>query len=370
MKNKFLFLLAAAFAFAGCRGVVDEPTDDPQHEIIEGTVELIAERDLIVSNGTDGAKLYVIVTDASGLTHDVTQHADYYVSGQSTPLESNIFTATAPTEVEIYAIYGMSVSNRVTVAAVDIAELPADKGGFDFSHRILLQQHTGTECPNCPRVMTVLKSLAEDSDYSSRYCHVASHSYNRSDPAYSAAAALLSSTFCSGFYPDITFNYNKSSQFTMEPNDLEGLKRRLEELQGDYAAASAAASVTYKDGVIYVNTEVKSVVDNEYRLALWVLEDEIYGKQSGATDSWQHTHENALRKMYGKSPVAQIYGESIGTIKAGEKVQRVYAIECESEWVPEHCEVMLIINSPHGDSYELENVTTCPVGGSIEFAYK
>jgi hypothetical protein len=370
MKSKFLLLLAVAFAFAGCRGQNDDPTPEQPHEVIEGTIELIAERDIIVSNGIDKAKFYVVVTDASGVTHDVTEHADYYVSGQSEPLESNIFTSATPTEVEIYAIYGMAVSEKASVSAVDIAELPTDKGGLDFSHRVLLQQHTGTDCPNCPRVMTVLKQLAEDSDFTSRYCHVASHSYNKTDPAYCNAAVLLSGTFCSGYYPDITFNYNKSTYYTMEPNDLEGVKRRIKELQSDYAAASVAASVTYKDGKIYVNAEVKSVVDNEFRLALWVIEDDIYGKQQGATESWQNTHENALRKMYGKSAVAQIYGESIGRIKAGEKTQRVYAIDCESEWVPEKCEVVLLITSPRGDSYELENVASCPVGGSVEFAYK
>lgn len=370
MKSKLLLLLAAVCTLAGCRGQIDDPNPDQNHEVIEGSIEIVADRNLIVSDGADCAKFYVTVTDASGLMTDVTAHAEFYVSGQSAALESNTFSATTPTEVEIYAIYGMAVSDKVAVSAVDIAALPADKGGFDFAHRVLLLQHTGTGCPACPYVISVLKMLSEDPNYSSRYCHVASHSYNNSDPAYNTWSERLSRTFCSGYYPDITFNYNRSTYYTMEPNDLASLKSRLEELQSDYAAASVAASVTAKDGKIYVNAEVKSVVDNEFRLALWVLEDGVYGKQQGATDSWQNTHENALRKMYGNSAVTQIYGESIGKIKAGEKTHRVYAIDCEEKWNVENCEVVLIITSPRGESYELENIATCPVGGSIEFAYK
>lgn len=42
--------------------------------------------------------------------------------------------------------------------------LPADPkpASISFSHRILLVQHTGTYCPNCPRLMTSLKELALD----------------------------------------------------------------------------------------------------------------------------------------------------------------------------------------------------------------
>ena len=370
MKSKLSLLLAAVCALAGCRGQIDDPHPDQNHEVIEGTIALVADRDLIVADGVDCAKFYVTITDASGMMHDVTAHADFYISGQSAALESNTFTSAVPVDSEVYAIYGMSVTDKVAVSAVDIAALPADKGGYDFSHRVLLLQHTGTGCPACPYVISVLKMLSEDPNYSSRYCHVASHSYNTSDPAYNTWSERLSRTFCSGYYPDITFNFNKSTYYTMEPNDLISLKSRISELQSDYAAASVAASVTYKDGKIYVNTEVKSVVDNEFNLALWVLEDGIYGKQQGATDTWQHTHENALRKMHGESAVTQIYGSSVGRIKAGEKVHRVYAIDCEEKWNIENCEVVLLITSPRGGSYEQENVAVCPVGGSIEFAYK
>ena len=73
--------------------------------------------------------------------------------------------------------------------------LPADPkpASISFSHRILLVQHTGTYCPNCPRLMTSLKELALDETYAAKYHHVAAHSYNESgDLAYSEAAKNLS----------------------------------------------------------------------------------------------------------------------------------------------------------------------------------
>ena len=70
---------------------------------------------------------------------------------------------------------------------ITLLELPADPQpqSTDFSHRIMLLQHTGTACPNCPRLMTSLREIAADPAYAAKYQHVASHSYNTDDPAYS-----------------------------------------------------------------------------------------------------------------------------------------------------------------------------------------
>ena len=96
-------------------------------------------------------------------------------------------------------------------------ELPADPqpDNTSFSHRIMLLQHTGTYCPNCPNLMTSLKEVAQDNGYSGRYVHVASHSYNEDgDEAYSDAAAKISQAFCSGYYPELTFNLTNENTGT------------------------------------------------------------------------------------------------------------------------------------------------------------
>ncbi|MBO7300051.1 MAG: Omp28-related outer membrane protein [Tidjanibacter sp.] len=371
MKSKFLFLMAALCALAGCRGQADGPADDQSDAIIEGAVELLCDRDIIIPNGSDCANLRLIVTDANGIVHDVTNGAEFFISGESEALASSAFTTTTPADYELYAIYGMSVSEKVKVSAIEgIAELPENKGDGEFAHRILLIQHTGHLCPACPRVISVLKTLSEDPDYASRYCHVASHSYHNTDPAFSISAQNLSATVCSGYYPDITYNYNVSTWYSMEPNDLEGIKRRIDELQNPYAAVGITATVTHKDGKLYVNSEIKSVVNNEFRLAYWVLEDGIYAKQEGATAAWQNTHDNTLQLMYGSSFLNQLYGESVGTLRAGESVKRIVAIDCNEDWVLENCKVVIMVSSPLGDEFEMENAIVCPVGGSVAYEYQ
>ena len=50
----------------------------------------------------------------------------------------------------------------------------------------------------------------------------------------------------------------------------------------------------------------------QYRIAVWVLEDGIRGKQEGASEDWMNTHGNALRAMAGNTLNMRIYGEKMG----------------------------------------------------------
>ena len=369
MKKNLLFALVALCALVGCHGQVDDPTTDQPEAIIEGALELRCNRDIIIPNGSDSARLQLLVTAANGIVHDVTSGAEFFVTGEAEPLASPDFTTTSPADYEIYAIYGMGVSEKVKVSAIDgIAELPEDKGSGDFAHRILLLQHTGADCGACPQVISVLKTLSEDASYASRYCHIASHSYY-TDNATSSWATNLSGYLGVMYYPDLTYNYNKSYFYAMEPTDLESIKGRIDELQSPYAAVGVSAAVTHKDGKLYVNSEIKSVVNNDYRVAYWVLEDGIYDRQTGATAAWMNTHNNALRKMYGTTLINQIYGESVGVLGAGDSARRIVAIDCEDGWVLENCKVAVIVSSTISDDHELENIIICPIGGSVAYEY-
>lgn len=372
MKKNLLFALVALCALVGCHGQSDDPTTDQPNKIIEGPIELRCNRDIIIPNGSDSANLQVLVTDANGVVHDVTSGAEFFLTGESEALASSVFTTTTAADYEIYAIYGMSVSDKVQVSAIDgITELPEDKGGGEFAHHVLLLQHTGTGCGACPYVISMLKSLSEDADYTSKYYHVASHSFNEDDKAYSAAARNISAFKGVRYYPDITYNHNPSYFYALEPNDLASVKSRIDELHSPYAAVGVTATVTHKDGKLYVNSEIRCEVNNEYRIAYWVLEDGIYSKQYNATAAWQNTHNNALRKMYGEtnSIPSQVYGSSVGVLSAGASARRIVAIDCDSKWVLENCKVAVVVYSTYGDDYEMENIIVCPVGGSVAYEY-
>lgn len=254
---------------------------------------------------------------------------------------------------------------------VAIPELPkdADPANTSFAHRILLLQHTGTYCPNCPALMASLRLLAEDKSYADKYQHVAAHSYNEEgDPAYSTAAANLSQAFCSGYYPELSFNLTKENTGTSL--SVETIKNCIDELHQETADAGISAAAALTENSLGVNVRIKAAKENQYRVAVWVLEDDIRGRQEGAYEDWMSTHENAVRAMAGSSLNLRIYGEKVGELSAGQTAEKSFVIELDESWKKENCKVLVVVNAAQKDGrYDLVNCAVCPIGGSVNYKY-
>ena len=255
---------------------------------------------------------------------------------------------------------------------VVIPELPQDTDPANtlFEHRILLVQHTGTACPNCPELMASLKLLSEDKSYADKYQHVAAHSYNEDgDPAYSTAAANLSQAFCSGYYPELTFNLTKENTGTSLA--VETIKQCIDKLHQDKADVGIAAAAALTGNSLGINVQIKAAKDNQYRIAAWLLEDGIRGKQEGAYEDWMSTHENAVRAMAGSSLNLRIYGEKVGALTAGQTAEKTFVIDLDESWKAENCKVLVVVNAAGKDGrYDLVNCALCPIGGSVNYQYK
>ena len=255
---------------------------------------------------------------------------------------------------------------------ITIPELPSDPdpGNTSFEHRILLIQHTGTYCPNCPALMESLKNLSEDKSYEGKYQHVASHSYNEEgDPAYSAAASNLSQAFCSGYYPELTFNLTKENTGTSL--SVDAIRKCIDDLRSDVADAGISAAVLQTGDTLGVNVRIKVAKDNQYRIAAWLLEDNIKGRQEGAYEEWMNTHGNALRAMSGSTLNLRIYGTKVGGLKAGQTADMSFVIGVEEDWNVDNCKVLILVNASGKDGrYDLVNCAVCPVGGNVTYQYK
>lgn len=252
-------------------------------------------------------------------------------------------------------------------------ELPADPqpANSSFNHRIMLLQHTGTYCPNCPNLMTSLKELAQDNEYLNKYIHVASHSYNEDgDRAYSEAAAKISQAFCSGYYPELTFNLTSESTGTsIAASTIKSMIDGLHKETADVGIAAAAKIMN--DGNLGIITEIKTAIEGNYRIAVWLLEDGIESEQMGATADWQHIHNNALRAMAGGTLNQRIYGEKVGIVLPGEKQSSTFVIKTDKDWNMDNCKVIVLANVQQPDGrFDVANCIVCPVEGSVTYDYK
>ena len=255
---------------------------------------------------------------------------------------------------------------------LSVPELPADPepGNTSFNHRILLLQHTGTYCSNCPNLMTSLKALSDLDEYADKYQHVAAHSYNSDgDPAYSQAAVNLSQAFCSGYYPELTFNLTRENTGTSLA--VSTITSIIDQLHKESADVGITAAAGLSGNAVGVNVQIKAAKAGQYRIAVWVLEDGIRGKQEGATEDWMNTHENAIRAMAGNTLNLRIYGEKMGELQPGQTAEKSFSIALDEAWKAENCKVLVVVNAAGSDGrYDLANCVLCPIGGGVTYDYK
>ena len=368
--KKTIALLMAVACMSGCNQDKEKMEIRP---VIKGVISLLADKEEIRGDGSDMVAFKVEVTAEDGMVHDVTDQSEIYRDFDRKPLESATFSTEEEGTFVFYAVYGLSVSNEVSVNVFnDMPELPADpqESSTSFRHRMLLVQHTGATCSNCPRMMESLRTLSQDDSYSGLYHHVASHSYNggEADAAYSEAARDLSMAYnVSGLYPMLTYNLSTVSTGT----DLAEIRSQIDALKKDKADAGIAAAVKVSGDDILVSVEVKAAKSNSYRVAAWLLEDGIYSLQSGMSESWHNTHDNALRYAAGKAGQLSFVGDKLGELSAGEKASKMFVLPVEEGWNKDNCEVLLLVTSAdENGNYDVANCALCQIGETVSYDYK
>ena len=368
---KKLLFYSLMFLLAACGGDSDNGQTVPPggQPVSKVGVLLSVDKNYINADGEDAASFRILFTDDKGFTYDVGEQAELLCNGEKIQLEELRFTSLEEGDFSFNADYNNYRSNTVKVSVVHgIASLPADSdpSNFSFKHRMLLVQHTGNTCPNCPRMMNLLKSLSEDEAYNTLYHQVASHSYNKTDKAYSGAAVLLSREFnLDGFYPWLTFDYTTDYE-----HEISAVKSYIDQHHRAETATGLSAAVSLVDDRLSINVGVKVATSGNYRIAVWILEDNIKSNQSGATASWHHIHHNCLREMLGDNKTTRIYGTPLGDLDSGETVNYITAALLVDSWVAENCKAMILTSARGSDGeYHLVNCTVCAPGETVSYEY-
>lgn len=359
----FTLFVAAATLLVGCGG------DDNNEVKPTGDITLKADAESVVV----GQSITFTITDAEG--NDVTAGATIFNRTDNYAMVSNPYVTTKEGRTEFFAVVGESSSDVVVVMVTPVvAERPEDPqpSNTNFAHRILLIDHTGVQCGQCPHMMNALREVSETEGYHEKYLEVMAHSYNTNDPAYSRAASTVSNHFStfvvSHGYPTLTYNffYNRFSVA-----DAEDIRQTIDALWSeDGADAGICASTVISSTTASVNAEVKASVTAEYYLTAWLLEDDIYARQVGRQEEWQDYHDNAIRNMPTNEP---IYGVSLGVIEAGATASTQFYLPITSSgWVVDNMRVVLIVSASdasNGNAIDVVNVVSCPGNGSVAYEY-
>ena len=410
MKRFFNYasLLMAAVVLFSCQGTVDpdqiEPNPDPnpekptpekpKPEPEDLELKLTASRNLVQVNVDE-----VILTVSLGdevITDDVT-----FYDGNFKVLNIPNFRYIAPKAGDqvIWASYGTYNSDEILIKAIDIPipETPEDPQpeSTDFKARVLMTEFTTTGCAYCPNMKILLHNALSDEKVADKVVLTACHSgliNGKADPAF---VKTTFDDFCnvSGF-PNVNFDmYYSFGNYTVGASEMRQLINDMYSVKADVAAGIAVNSALYDESLV-AKVTVKAAVDAEYRIGAFLLEDGIYGVQSGGSaEDWMNTHDGVIRyidSQYGKD---QYFGHSVGVVEKGCTADYVFDWDLDVIWsegalkgeqygnyywdefVMENLHLVVFVSTIGTDDkgnqfYYVNNGIACPINGLTPYEYK
>ena len=365
MKNifKIASLLAAAVVLFACEKVE-----------ADAELRLVSDKDVIQANGEDAATFKVMYGNK-----DVTASATIYTdTHEEAQLVDFKFATTSTGDYRFYADYGalstydkndadcFYVVKAINVAVPETVEDPEPQN-TSFVHRAFLTQYTGTECPNCPRMIKVLRDVAAAGFIPEKAVHTAVHSYSSSDPAYISNPRAQ-------YYPYLTIDHVQG--FNAE-NGLETLKTLINQHTADAAKAGISVSPKYyKDqNTLVVKVAVKAAAEGIFNVGAWLLEDDVFGQQSdnsGLADESYSVHENCVRVADSKY-FGTWFGYLLGDLTAGQVAEKTFVMKVKPDWKVENLHLAVFashgVNEGKAIAYTVCNAVDVPIDAPTPFEY-
>lgn len=394
--------MAAVMLFS-CQGTIDpsqggsgdgpdpvDPTPTPENL----TLKLMSDRNLLQAN-VDVATLTVTLGDEV-ITEDVTIYdGDFNV----VDLKDFKFVAPAAGDYVFWASYGTYNSEEISIRAIDvpIPETPADSKpeSTSFKARVLMTEFTTTGCAYCPNMKILLHNALEDASVADKVVLTACHSgliNGKADPAF---VKTTLDDFCnvSGF-PNVNFDmYYSFGNYNVGTSEMRGIIDDMYSAKEDVAAGIAVNSSVDGEKLLFKVT-LKAAADGEYRVGAFLLEDGIYGVQSGGSaQDWMNTHDGVIRYIDSKYGKDQYFGHSVGKVEKGRTADYVFDWDLDVIWsegalkgeqygnyywdefVMDNLHLVVFVSTLGIDDkgnqfYYVNNVIDCPVNGMTPYEYR
>lgn len=339
--------------------------------------QLIVTNDVFQSNGVDGAK-FTALWDGTDVTADVTFKDAKHNELQ---LENGVLKSNKDGVFQVYAIYGtMSTYDKnarnqglISVRAVSYP-VPAvatdpNPGKTSFVHRAFLTQYTGINCPNCPKMIDVLRELIADQTIPAKAVLAAVHSYSGSgtqDPAYISNPSVNS-------YPYLEVDLNQG--FMTDGKNAATLRSLVNQSVADQAKAGVSVNSIYypEKNTIVVKVQIKALEDGLYNVGAWLLEDNIFGQQAGAENDSYNIHNNCVR-IADSYYYDTYFGHFVGQLKAGQTAEKTFVMTVKDSWVAENLHLAAFVSHGYKKNgktyYTVANAVDAPINGEKRYEYK
>lgn len=295
---------------------------------------LTADKPLFTADGIDMAVFTCINKDDNN--NDLTKDATFFVNGEE--VTGNTFSTNTAGEYKVMAKFSTHESGEIKVTA---------QKEMIITPKILLEDYTGTWCPNCPRCI----KLVNDCVATGKVVGLAIH---QGDIMEVADGRKLMSHFKISGFPTIMIDRDQDTE--AHGGTINGVLSHLKE------DPKVGAAIDFKiDGNEFV-ADV-NIVSKENRsdikVAVFLAENGIKAAQAG--DSSIDTHYHALRAAHN----GNVFGEDI-SVTAGTPLKKTFKFPLSNKLRDENqCEVIVMITK-RSDNIVL-NVQRVLVNGKVGY---
>ena len=345
----------SSIVFVQNAAVEEDPTE----------IVLSANKTNIDVNGT------VIFTVKEKSGKDVTASSTIYDKDYNV-IQNARYKATKEGTLKFFATRNGKTSNTVVVTVGEGGTEPEPTEGA-FLHKVLLVDHTGIGCPNCPKAMDHLRVVASGdwhNYYNEVQCHAGKYAYG--DPGCSEAATALNefqgnNGLING-YPSIAVNFYSRASTYYSTNIITALEKVVKKSGAD---VGISLSVEKGSSKVICSAQIKAAVSNEYKVNAWLLENNIYSPdQEGGSKSYHYYYNHVLRNTSETVSRADFTGRSIGMLYMGETYNYNCEIPVDPSWEMNNLEVLIVVTARNGSNqWDVVNTAVCGVGQTTPFAY-
>ena len=234
-----------------------------------------------------------------------------------------------------------------------VSELPIRK--------ILIEDFTGWNCPNCPSAAVIIESISE------RYpCHIIPIAVHAGGFAYYSGGPDFttdigyeiggdgSAADATGFFNVIGQPVGVMNRIMWEEGEYK-LERQVWEdnmvsllEQNKFSTIGIEIENDFDAGSRELNTTVKTTtfgeINHPMSLVVYILESHIIGKQKNGSETIEnYEHNHVLRGGFNGT-----WGESISTslsVSTDIEFENTYSMTLDTAWVPENCHVVAFISN-------------------------
>ena len=274
----------------------------------------------------------------------------------------------------------------ITAVTTNIPSSPVDAepSNMNFKRRVMVTQLTGISCGFCPWLVCALHKIATESEYSQyadKYVHTAVHGAPY-DNVYKVTVNINGTDndlgnliHPSGYYPWIYYDFIAShSGGYGVMGDIGYITSALDSHLKTPARAAIAARTELKDNMLLVRASVKVSHTAEYYVGAWLLESNLYSRQSNNTEvkeDYIDYHENVVRIADSYNAKAMNFtGHSLGSITKGEKADHLFVMELDPRWKVENCHLVIFVSTVQYNSLQVTNVVkTASLTSGVDFEY-